>query len=214
MAIGDDKVGDALRASRAELSAKIHAGTEKFSTGASRQTTGGPISAEAERRNNVGGYKDNPLGTNGKRTTGFRETNWGLSDTTFSSPEAAMAALAAAQANPIIGTHGATGAGYYGSKTTFPITQHGPMGYGVYWRQYGAAVGNVNIQGSPQMPENPGVKTYAVSTYGLPIPISAGRRRLSGNIIAGGKIVPKLVGGYDEYVEYEVPVTNEPPVLS
>lgn len=43
-------------------------------------------------------------------------------------------------------------------------------------------------------PENPGVRKVAVSTYGVTIPISAGRRRVYGNVIDAADMYARLVG--------------------
>lgn len=45
-----------------------------------------------------------------------------------------------------------------------------------------------------QTPANPGLRKVAVSTYGVTIPVSVGRRVITGNIIEAAPITPKLVG--------------------
>jgi hypothetical protein len=59
----------------------------------------------------------------------------------------------------------------------------------------------------PQIPENPGVRKEAVSTYGVTIPISTGRRAVTGNIVDATDLVPRLVGGSTTVVTFTVPVT-------
>lgn len=46
-----------------------------------------------------------------------------------------------------------------------------------------------------QTPENPGIRHQAVSTYGVSIPVSIGRRVITGNIIDASPIAPVLIGG-------------------
>jgi hypothetical protein len=60
----------------------------------------------------------------------------------------------------------------------------------------------------PQVPENPGVRKEAFSTYGVTIPISTGRRAVAGNIIDASDLVPRLVGGSTTVVTYTVPITT------
>lgn len=46
-----------------------------------------------------------------------------------------------------------------------------------------------------QTPANPGIRKVAVSTYGVTVPVSVGRRVITGNIIDANPITPRLVGG-------------------
>lgn len=57
----------------------------------------------------------------------------------------------------------------------------------------------------PQVPENPGIRKEAYSTYGVSIPVSIGRRAVTGNVIDATDLVPVLVGGRTYVTETVVP---------
>ena len=57
-------------------------------------------------------------------------------------------------------------------------------------------------------PLKPADKAVSFSTYGVVIPISGGRRRLSGNVIESSPIQSVMLGTYDYTVDYEVPITT------
>lgn len=54
-------------------------------------------------------------------------------------------------------------------------------------------------------PTNPGVKNVTFSTYGTVVPISAGQRRLYGNVIDCTPLVPQLVGTRTKTIPVEIP---------
>jgi hypothetical protein len=60
-----------------------------------------------------------------------------------------------------------------------------------------------------QTPENPGVRKEAYSTYGVSIPISVGRRIVTGNVIDATDLTPVLIGGKTTITEIKVPVYLE-----
>lgn len=60
----------------------------------------------------------------------------------------------------------------------------------------------------PQIPENPGVRKVVVSTYGITVPISTGRRAVTGNVIDASDLVPRLVGGETTVVTFTIPVLS------
>lgn len=55
-----------------------------------------------------------------------------------------------------------------------------------------------------QTPENPGIKTARVSSYGVTIPASIGRRLIAGNVIDASELVPRLVGYREYYTDERV----------
>lgn len=57
----------------------------------------------------------------------------------------------------------------------------------------------------PQIPENPGIRKEAFSTYGVTIPVSTGRRVVTGNIVDASDLVPRLIGGSVTTIEFVVP---------
>lgn len=72
----------------------------------------------------------------------------------------------------------------------------------------GKTYGNVRIKDQPEQPDNPGIREVSVSTYGNTIPVSLGRRRVSGNIVQSTNIIPRLPPPRKYFEFYEVPVTE------
>lgn len=66
--------------------------------------------------------------------------------------------------------------------------------------------GEVDIAQQEQKPENPGIRTVAFSTHGTPIPLSIGRRAITGNIVDASDIVPLYEGEYKYTIEYKIPI--------
>jgi hypothetical protein len=60
----------------------------------------------------------------------------------------------------------------------------------------------------PQIPENPGIRKEAYSTYGVSIPVSVGRRVVTGNIVDATDLIPVLIGAKTTVTEITVPVYN------
>lgn len=60
-----------------------------------------------------------------------------------------------------------------------------------------------------QTPANPGIRLVAASTYGTIVPVSIGRRVVTGNIIDAEPITPRLEGAYEYTVEERTPVYAE-----
>jgi len=58
----------------------------------------------------------------------------------------------------------------------------------------------------PQVPENPGIRKQAFSTYGVSIPVSIGRRAVTGNVIDATDITPVLIPGKTTVTEIKVPI--------
>ncbi len=56
-------------------------------------------------------------------------------------------------------------------------------------------------------PIKPADKAQSFSTYGVVIPISSGRRRMSGNVIESTPIKSQMLGTYDYYTTYQIPIT-------
>jgi len=67
---------------------------------------------------------------------------------------------------------------------------------------------NVTVVERAQIPENPGIRKEAYSTYGVTIPVSVGRRVVTGNIVDATDLTPVLVGGKTTISEVTVPVYN------
>lgn len=57
-----------------------------------------------------------------------------------------------------------------------------------------------------QSPANPGIRTVQASTYGATVPVSIGRRAVTGHIVDADPIMPHLVGAYSYVVRERVPV--------
>jgi|SRR5215217_634085 len=57
-----------------------------------------------------------------------------------------------------------------------------------------------------QTPANPGIRLVSVSTYGITVPVSIGRRVVTGNIVDAEPITPRLEGAYEYEVAERVPV--------
>lgn len=56
-----------------------------------------------------------------------------------------------------------------------------------------------------QTPANPGIRLVAASTYGTVVPVSIGRRVVTGNIIDAEPITPRLEGAYEYTVTERIP---------
>jgi len=56
-----------------------------------------------------------------------------------------------------------------------------------------------------QTPANPGIRLVAASTYGTTVPVSIGRRVITGNIIDAEPITPRLEGAYEYTVTERIP---------
>lgn len=69
-------------------------------------------------------------------------------------------------------------------------------------------IDGVRIKGQEAPPADPGLRYVQVSTYGVSIPLSIGKRRLAGNIIDAEPLLPKLIGNRDYEVVYEIPGTE------
>lgn len=70
-------------------------------------------------------------------------------------------------------------------------------------------VGNVpDIAAQDASPTKPADKAVSFSTYGVVIPISLGDRALGGNVVEGAPIQSVMVGTYDYFVDYQVPITT------
>lgn len=116
---------------------------------------------------------------------------WKLGNRTYT-PEQALAAIAGAQADPIK-----------------PAWAGGNLAYsGRIDYLHGYQVGEIDIKEQQAKPDNPGIKKVAVSTYGITIPLSTGRRLLAGNIIQSGDITPRLIGGREYTIDYAVPIID------
>lgn len=69
-------------------------------------------------------------------------------------------------------------------------------------------IGTVDIADQDAAPTKPADKAVSFSTYGVVIPISLGKRRMSGNVIESTNIVSVMLGSYDYFVEYQIPITT------
>jgi hypothetical protein len=69
-------------------------------------------------------------------------------------------------------------------------------------------IGTVNIADQAAAPTKPADKAVSFSTYGVVIPISIGRRRIGGNIVESSTIQTVMLGTYDYFVEYQIPITT------
>lgn len=56
-----------------------------------------------------------------------------------------------------------------------------------------------------QTPANPGIREVTVSTLGVTIPVSMGRRVVTGNIIDAEPIAPRLEGAYEYTITERIP---------
>jgi hypothetical protein len=122
----------------------------------------------------------------------------GLNTNRSYSPAEAQAMLAQAIANPVPsvagGIHGVLG-GIQAIKKPF-------MGY---------KVEDPRIEDQQAAPTRPETRFATSSAYGRVIPISLGRRRVEGNIIASSPLAPSLVGTRTYTVLYDVPIYEDPP---
>jgi hypothetical protein len=83
--------------------------------------------------------------------------------------------------------------------------------WNLVWQDPATRLGNVNIAAQEQRPDNPGIRRQAFSTHGASIPVSIGRRPVVGNVVDCSDITPRLVGQYDYYVDYQVPIYEDNP---
>jgi len=67
-------------------------------------------------------------------------------------------------------------------------------------------IASIPQEEQPQTPENPGIRKESYSTYGISIPISAGRRAVAGNVIDATDLTPVLIGYKVTVTEITVPV--------
>lgn len=111
-------------------------------------------------------------------------------------PAAAQAALAKLQSNPILGVLGF-------NQNAFIVQGVSVAGY---------HVGDVRIEDQTAAPDNPGIRKATSSAYGNVIPLSLGKRRVSGNVIQSTAIVPVLEGTRSYPVTYYIPLYEDPPV--
>jgi hypothetical protein len=118
------------------------------------------------------------------------------------SPEEAQAAVAGLVANPIPAT----------SRQTI-ISGGAFNSWDIRWipGMPGRHYGDVRIEDQEAEPTNPGIREVTASTYGQTIPVSLGRRRLPGNIVQSTQMVPRLVGGRDYEITYQIPIYEDPP---
>ena len=125
----------------------------------------------------------------------------------YQDAQSAIDAITAAQNNPINGVWGTNGAGGFpGSHYELDGSTGLMQGWGLPYTLPGYQLGQVNIAAQEQAPGNPGIRKAAFSTYGVAIPISIGRRAITGNVIDATDIVPVMVGTYDYWVEYQIPI--------
>lgn len=90
-------------------------------------------------------------------------------------------------------------------------------GFGGLTFQFGhtitTAIGNISIADQDAAPTKPADKAVSFSTYGVVIPISMGDRRMSGNVIQSSAIQSIMLGQYDYFVDYQIPVTTTDALL-
>lgn len=110
-------------------------------------------------------------------------------------PDSAKAALVNLQSDPII---------------IPPTLNRGLFGGLIYTlgHKITTTVGDINIADQEAEPTKPADKNESFSTYGVVIPRSMGRRRLGGNVIECSTITSAMVGAYDYYVDYQIPITQ------
>lgn len=130
------------------------------------------------------------MGSNPKNGGGGRGLFPGLNG--IMTPEEAEAAIAYAEANPI-------------APKPFMDGWQSPI-----LNKPGFHIEGVRIEDQKEKPEAPEVRIYATSAYNKVIPISLGQRRLVGNIIQCSAIIPRLVGTREYFIDYEVPIFEDP----
>lgn len=113
-------------------------------------------------------------------------------------PEQARAAIATAQANPILSKLTVNNSGFGNQRIDLIPGYH---------------VGNVDIEDQADKPENPGRKKVTSSAYGMTIPLSNGRRKLPGVLIQSGDLVPLLIGGREYDITYKLPIYEDKTVI-
>jgi hypothetical protein len=137
----------------------------------------------------------------------------------YTSAEDAAAAYENAYNNPINGTWNTTGAGMFAGShgeidkdgnwlwaDGWKVGGGSPVGWGMPYVLPGYTLGKVDIAAQEQRPENPGIREVAFSTYGINIPVSIGKRAVTGNIIDATPPTPEIVGAYEYWVEYKIPI--------
>lgn len=112
----------------------------------------------------------------------------------FTNAADAIAAYQNAYDNP---THDEWTSGVWGGSVLGLLNVYHMPGY---------KLGKVDIAAQEQRPENPGIREVAFSTYGINIPVSIGKRAVTGNIIDATPPTPEIVGAYEYWVEYKIPV--------
>lgn len=140
----------------------------------------------------------------------------------YTNAEDAIAAYESAFNNPILGIEGTTGAAGFAGNLWRIDSEGKPVGnadngvttlggWGLPYTLPGYQLGEVNIAQQEQAPDNPGIRKAAFSTYGVPIPVSIGRRAVTGNVIDATDFIPAIIGSYDYWVEYQVPIYKAGP---
>lgn len=115
-------------------------------------------------------------------------------------PDEARAILAAAAADPVI----------------IPPTVNRSLFGGLifaFGHTITTTVGSVSIADQDAEPTKPADKATSFSTYGVVIPISKGHRRMGGNVIEATAIMTEMVGQYDYYTDYQIPITQTDELL-
>lgn len=119
-------------------------------------------------------------------------------------PAEAQAAIARLVANPIPVTN-ASVKGATGFRNVVSGVERIPGKPGYH-------VEDPRVDDQSAEPNSPGRREVTASTYGKVIPISFGIRRLEGNIIQASDLIPRLVGNQTKYIEYQIPMYEDPPV--
>lgn len=128
-------------------------------------------------------------------------------------PEQAKAALAARQKNALVTNGRPKAKAQMGTHIYLDTIGNGRTIYlppAPTKRSGRMVLGEIpDIPDQEQVPENPGVRKTVVSTYGIAIPISTGRRRVGGNVIWASPAVPIMIGSYDYYVKIPLKLIPE-----
>lgn len=114
------------------------------------------------------------------------------------SPEQAQAMIANAIANPIPA---------YNGTVQLHIGKN-PGGFGA---RPGYHIEDPQVADQGQPPERPETRYFTNNSYGKVIPISMGRRRVTGTIIQCSDLKPSLVGNRTYSVYYPIPIYEDPP---
>lgn len=121
-------------------------------------------------------------------------------------PEEAQAMIANLVANPIPAVNGTrtleTDTGIFGALRA--RYKQGSSGY---------HVDDLRIDQQPtDKPQWPESKYTSISSVGKVIPISMGKRRITGTLISCSAITPNMVGGGKYTVDYQIPIYEDPPI--